>query len=629
MRTDFTFFFIPLSSVAHAGQPLIGQIVVKVKRPIEGGNVNLLVTGAESTVIRSKSGNSSQRKIKTEQLLFKVSLPLRTWSSSEKIPKGTYSFPFTVPLPKALPSSTRYPTDKAKYRFRIQYCLLATLEGRSSGKSLKKETIFEVRSAPLPNEKVPRMVEPTSFKLSSMGMFDAGRVTLGANIPDSRVGRGEDLEIHLACRNISRFNIRNVSVTLCETMQWRTCPGGESRTAKRMLGTIKDVDRDSIAKRRASRKSVRKSKKDLRILETSFAEISEDLASGRGKIKVQIPTWSRDSYQGELLEIQHSLQIEIRTSSLTSIPVTSIPIRIGTPPSCSGPRPTVLNAAGAQPAPSSTSSDDSSSLETSHDPYLIQPRLTDPVFLPGERSSDQDLPVPQLPQPRQRQHQVRQYPHHLLQVPIVSAVAVPIDINAAITRAEDNNCGVIHLGRDAIIENDSLVAPSGLGSIDSVEELTNLVPIPPPLQTVDQMEVSVRSLLRQMSLSSINDYDLVNESLLIDARWIRLFSTLSPEQYGLIIGHVKIPANQPRMAVLLADYVNGGRGLTCIYVAAALRKTAQRYRSKTVEQLLLVCVDASTNYALVRQELNEWEQTVAMVRGRNVAPPPANSAPYY
>jgi hypothetical protein len=91
--------------------------------------------------------------------------------------------------------------------------MLATVDSQSRGPILKKETLFEVRSAPLPTEKVPRVVEPTSFKLNSMGMFDAGRVSIGASIPDSHVGRGEDLVIHLACRNNSRFNIRNVSVT--------------------------------------------------------------------------------------------------------------------------------------------------------------------------------------------------------------------------------------------------------------------------------------------------------------------------------------------------------------------------------------------------------------------------------
>jgi hypothetical protein len=397
-----------------------------------------------------------------------------------------------------------------------------------------------------------------------------------------------------------------------------------------MLGTIEDVHRDSIIKRCMSRKSVRKSKRDLSILEASYAEICQDLASGRGKVKVQIPTWSRDSYHGELVQIWHSVQIKIQTSSLTSSPETSIPIHIGTPPvSCSGPRPTVLNAAGAQPAPSCPSYDDSLYMQASHDPYLIQPRLTDPVVLPVGRPIDQqDLPLPQLPLPQQEQEQqqqqqqqqqpIRLYPQHLLQVPFVAAVAVP---------DEDNNNGVIHLGRDAILHHDSDDSgggePTGSG-IDSVEELTNLVPIPPP-QTVEQMEVSIRSLLRQMSLSSVNDYDLVNEELLMDTRWVRLFATMSPEQYGLIIAHVKVPADQPRMAVLLADYVNGGRGVTCIYVAAALRKMARGYRTTAVERLRPLCIDASTNYALIRQELNEWEQTVAMVRNRSVVPPPTSS----
>jgi hypothetical protein len=249
------------------------------------------------------------------------------------------------------------------------------------------------------------------------------------------------------------------------------------------------------------------------------------------------------------------------------------------------------------------------------------------MFLPKPINNDQ--PLTRQPQPQQQE--LSRNPHQdVLQVPIVVGVAVPVEIDAANTRrVEDdssNSTGVIHLGRDAIIDDEIPLSPGeapgvGVGGTIDNQDSMSLMPIPAPPQSFDQMDVSIRSLLRQMSLSSVNDYDLVNDVLLMDTRWVRLFATMSPEQYGLVIGHVKEPADQPEMAALLAEYVNGGGdrgGLTCIFVAAAVRKTEQSHRTTTVERLLPLCVDASTNYALIRQELNEWEQTVASVRNRSV-----------
>ena len=140
----------------------------------------------------------------------------------------------------------------------------------------------------------------------------------------------------------------------------------------------------------------------------------------------------------------------------------------------------------------------------------------------------------------------------------------------------------------------------------SRRRLQDMVPLPPPPPTT--VVVSLEALLAEMR-SSINDIDLVAGKLLEES-WLRLFRQLSPDDFGRIIDSecVGVDFDQPRVALLLASHLQNG--LTCEYVVASVRKTADLHRAVMARQLLPLCTDADKNRDMILAELNQWECTV-------------------
>ena len=138
-----------------------------------------------------------------------------------------------------------------------------------------------------------------------------------------------------------------------------------------------------------------------------------------------------------------------------------------------------------------------------------------------------------------------------------------------------------------------------------LQDMVPLPPPPPPPPTT--VVVSLEALLAEMR-SSINDIDLVAGKLLEES-WLRLFRQLSPDDFGRIIEIVGVDFDQPRVALLLASHLQNG--LTCEYVVASVRKTADLHRAVMVRQLLPLCTDADKNRDMILAELNQWERTVA------------------
>jgi hypothetical protein len=157
---------------------------------------------------------------------------------------------------------------------------------------------------------------------------------------------------------------------------------------------------------------------------------------------------------------------------------------------------------------------------------------------------------------------------------------------------------VIVLGGDAVLRERSL------RRVAANTSLSNLVPLSPPTTAI-----SLQTLLAEMK-SSIDDFELISNKLL-NPEWVSLFRKVPPDQFGGIISCVHDEFDQPRVGMLLAPHLNDGRGLTCAFAAAAIRNASSQHRAVMAQRLLPLCVDARSNHALVRAELDEWEQTVA------------------
>jgi hypothetical protein len=510
----------------------------------------LTIVGKEKVSIRT--GGKHKRTIRAERLVFSVSLPLREYSRNELIQPGRYAFPFSVQLPASLPSSTAYP-GTSRLGLRIQYKMIGSIG------QLETKRYLPLQSAPLPHEKVPAIVRPTSFNLNSMGIFKKGTCTIGASVEDSQVGRGNVLRIHLACSNDSTETIRRVELKLVEAKQWKTYPVVRQRSAALVLKEMKNIDLPGLDKDRKNPREVRRSNSDPRLQETTYSTIFEALASRDNLVMLTVPTNARDSYSGQLIKIWHYLEIRMLTGPMANNPAITVPIRVGSPP------------------------------------LLARPRVQDatPMHLSssGEYTStrpEAEYALPQMAYPEESAFA----PQSQSTIPIVSAIAIPAvsgdTFESPRVYAPQE---VIVLGGDAII-------------VDEQGDLSDLIPIAPPRASPP----SVENLILDM-VFSVNDYDILSARLR-DPAWLPIFQAVSPQDLGMIIAHVNVDFDQPKVAALLAQHINGGSYFTCHYAAEAVKNTAEWNRSTMATRLIPMCVDISTHHALIRSELNEWERTV-------------------
>mmetsp|Transcript_20592 Transcript_20592/g.31726 ORF Transcript_20592/g.31726 Transcript_20592/m.31726 type:complete len:555 (+) Transcript_20592:100-1764(+) len=151
-----------------------------------------------------------------------------------------------------------------------------------------------------------------------------------------------------------------------------------------------------------------------------------------------------------------------------------------------------------------------------------------------------------------------------------------------------------------------------LGGIATVAENGNernssaqwegIIPLPPPVAP------TLANLLEEM-VASVDDYDIISQKV-DDPSWRPVFSDLTPEEFGMIIAHVHVDFDQPKVAACIALLVGGVGGFTSKYAVAALKNTARWNRTTMVQKVLPLCTDLQTGQLEIMAELTEWEQTV-------------------
>ncbi|KAL7564145.1 hypothetical protein ACA910_021120 [Epithemia clementina (nom. ined.)] len=307
------------ADVVHAGKRLQGEVIVTVKEMTDGSSIKLIISGKERVGLKIRK-RDQMVLTQAERRFFSVTIPL-AFHEQRRIRPGIYKLPFSIRLPRSLPSSDSHPLEKKnKVGYSIQYRMTAKM-----GK-LYKELYFDVVSMPLRPENVPCLIQPTQHRIQSMGLKEEGQVLLGALVRNSTVGRGKNVELVLACRNDSAVNIRCVEIQVVEFLRWTLGPKPETTDVTKVLKTVKSVELPSTCKAKPRSEVGNISTKAL------FREIHEELRSRREPILIRIPETARDTYKGRLISVWHCLKITFQTRSLTNNATAVVPIQIGTPP---------------------------------------------------------------------------------------------------------------------------------------------------------------------------------------------------------------------------------------------------------------------------------------------------------
>lgn len=522
---------------------------------------------------------------------------------SSRVPAGTYVFPFRLQLPLSLPSSTYYPMKRArsKMRFRIQYKLVAALDG---GKRQATTKYLRVKAAaPDPPPAVtPCLLQPVSQTVEEPGFFVNGQGTFlfGAAVENCNLHADEFVHLHVACRNDSNaLIIRRVQIQILERFEWGTeatthideTTGAVTTSATLhqkgalALVTLPDVQLPGLAKEKET-KSVLKSVVDSIFgsnpsqQQRLYQAVYQDLVSGENLIRIQIPSAVRESYGGQLVQVKHAVRIEFQTSSglARTFPAVEIPLHVtGTAVPIVSSEDGAVTGSGAGIAYHVPTETAVTGLGTATTTFGDGDVAAAPTF-ESERSGGVNGGGG-----KKKNSEV--------EIPVVAAVAIPDDAVQASTLITADAV-VLGVG-DALLRQES-----------GRRQLTDLVPVTPPLSSL------FSTLLDEMR-SSINDYELISQKLL-DPQWVELFRSLSPTEFGSVISCVNVAFDQPRVALLLAPHLHQGSGIQCADAAAAIRMaSATQHRAVMAQRLLPLCSDAEQNSNLVRAELNDWEQTVA------------------
>jgi hypothetical protein len=578
------------------------------------------------------------------------------------IPAGTYIFPFSIPIPITLPSSTYYPTNdnrkRSKMRFRIQYKMTATLQVSPGASGAVQTTRYVwIRAARFqdeePREKIPCVLEPVAHEIISSGFFSKkGTFLFAAAVEDCRItnennsnvpiddgtaarennSSGSGIDLHIACRNDSNIDVSNVIIKVLEKLTWGTTAAAaanqhiDKRTgAVRSITTLKQTDTNTLyvlnnvkfpGLARKERVSVLKSifhgivgtNSTSSIIQQLQRQIYEDIRSGENLIHINLPQ-GHDQHK----VLQQLVTREDYSGQLIQIEhLLRIEFQMGGGYFRKNPVVEIPIYVLPQACIARRSNEPAQPCGA-EDAYQLPEQLTPATtgFATGDEitgSASSKLRIQQPVASYDAEAVGECLSQHLRPEPdIPMATARPMDLpdDAFVAFVNDSSENVIVLGGDAILKRKENILRQKRASAISAgntqnPSLQDLVPMTPP--------ASVELLLSEMR-TSINDYEIVAENLM-DERWTEVFQDLTPEQFGSILACVHVAFDQPRVALLLAPYLSRGGGLTCEYIVEAIRNTTDHHRAMVLQKLLPHCTDASINHNLIRSELNEWETTL-------------------
>jgi hypothetical protein len=521
---------------------------------------------------------------------------------------------------------------------------------------------FLVVSAPLANNIVPCITEPTTHDLIQAKILSKGFLSIGACVENSFMGRGQELKVSLACKNESSVNVDRVRVKLVELIEYKA--QDEKNTFKNELVDMKDIDLPGLVKYR-SKDNARKMKQQFsKTKDSTYQQILADLTARQNQFQITIPESTRDTYDGDLISISHYLKITYYTQMGVENPSMKIPIVVGTPRV--NPGQGALERAADERivtivGDSSLQSDtpdlgDESTVEVGYGftdalglpsqeqmPNVVVPEGSRsvssgaPIFFYDSSDEEDDshdenellrssTPVPSAPDetllPQERftvassmiGGQRSTLDRFRESTPPVYA---PFALYSNPSRASDNSD--TSPPKTEFPRESSYPQECKRNRLDSYATEVSALTEPddePQMGQADQYATNFHDqansqqllarLLRELR-SSIHDYEVIKARR---AEYRLLYSSLTPKELGQIVVNVSM-AHQVQVAVLLARYVVMYKSsFTCAHCVEAIKKTSSYFRTNMAETLLPFCQDIEINRHLVEAELNDWERCV-------------------
>lgn len=251
-------------------------MIVQVKKRVKGDVVKLFAHGMEKVYTKH-----NKKIVTTDRNLLQAAATLIDMRDTWMKP-GRHKFPFVITIPSSLPSSMCL--GDQKHGCRIHYKISACMG------SVGTDRFFRIASTPVQDIKVPCFVEPKTEEVKSMKLLNVGSVTFGASVNDTQVGRGQDINVSVACINNATTEIKSVDIKMVEMVVFSA--HGQSYDNKICLLEMKKIDLPGLITAKTSRDLVKQSQRENRSTETdmlSREQMFHMLVSGESAVRITIP----------------------------------------------------------------------------------------------------------------------------------------------------------------------------------------------------------------------------------------------------------------------------------------------------------------------------------------------------
>ena len=261
--------------ILRAGEPLLGTVIIQVKKRVKGDLVKIVASGKKTVYTRRK-----KKRPANEHNVLNVEAKLSDMRN-QWVQPGNYSFQFRIDMPDSLPSSMSW--DDKRHGCSVRYKISAGM-----GKHTTDDMFFRVASAPMSDVKVPCFIEPKTETIKSLGFLNTGSVTFGASVNNTQAGRGQEIDISFACVNNTTIEIRSVEIKLVELITYSTRE--QSYVRKIPLLVMKNVEMPGLRTEKTSREMILQNQRSPNAAHiTSCDQIYQALTSTDNGVRITIP----------------------------------------------------------------------------------------------------------------------------------------------------------------------------------------------------------------------------------------------------------------------------------------------------------------------------------------------------
>lgn len=322
--------------VAHVDQQVIttgsvvtGTVYMDVTQlEVNCTGIHSRLLGQEHTEIhyseRIKDGkkfHSVDRVAKARSIFLDMHFNLASFANNT-VPRGQFEFPFSFVIPEGSPASMHacgHSRDRCKIVYTLEFCLERPGIMRYD---IRTQRVLVVVN-PAPNRaRISGVMEPTRMPLYSMWCFRRGEVLLGGSVDSCVLSGGQQATVKYAARNYSKSHIKAIEVTLKEVITIRS----HNRRGQVITNTLyhrRITPKDTTLELAPLSGGTSSSAEGLRLL-------SNMLDSEEHQLDLTVPRTARSSYEGSLINVKHTLTIQLITPFGTANPCVQREIQMHT-----------------------------------------------------------------------------------------------------------------------------------------------------------------------------------------------------------------------------------------------------------------------------------------------------------